>query len=506
MEYNVYMPFKTSNAEYLYDDETGIIHLWSEVRQNVLDLYNHYTVEQICDLLADKHSREEIEKAYYYIDYQKGKYGAFHRQAIDRYVLLSNLDEQLIKDTIRKVNSGLLISLTDECNLRCKYCIYSEIYPNRKMKSSAFLSLENILKGINMYLDFVKDAITYNPRKVYTISFYGGEPLLRAENMFATIDYVNSQMPGRFVFTFTTNGTKLSQSVCQNLAERKVNMFVSLDGPHQQHDRLRVDIRGNGTYNRIFNMIQKLQQNHPQYFKEHVHVISVFDPATDIVEVDRFFQDINRNKVLPMPVMVSPVNDRDTSYYQQFSQNVLLRHRENYNYLHASYLKCLTEGVQPTAYSKSLIGPLYLTIALRARHMDIPPTKQINVNSCFPGSKLFLDTNGTLQICERVNGSNPIGSLDGGLDYSSILELLLNYNREILPHCMKCPVSRICSNCFLAFERNGFFQHDKEICTRTKSLAMKLLTDYAHLGECNPNFRVLTGTEEVYFSDEFANT
>ena len=41
--------------------------------------------------------------------------------------------------------------MTEECNLRCTYCIYSDHYIDKKTYSSKFMTTETALKAVDLF-------------------------------------------------------------------------------------------------------------------------------------------------------------------------------------------------------------------------------------------------------------------------------------------------------------------------------------------------------------------
>ena len=501
----VVLPVKVNGNTYLYDDASGIIHQWSNIRQEILELYRSAQKEVIVEKLKGKYSINEINDEYDYIDFNIKEYGAFFRECDINNDLETRSNDEILK-IARLNNSGLLISLTDACNLRCKYCVYSESYGLTKNKSQKFLSLENAIKGVEKYFEFIEKILETNPRKTFTISFYGGEPLLNYKVMFSVIEYVNNKYPGKFVYNVTTNGILLSPYVCEKLVEYKVNVFVSLDGPQDQHDRLRVDEKGKGSYERIIEKLLYLKEKYPQYYQEFVSVVSVYDLKTDLFKVQRFFDQCYELKLLPPTKIINQVIDTDTTYYEQFTSEDYEHCYEQYSEIKGNYFENISKKETVLPFTRSLIGMNYLSIALRKRYMDVPPERMYTGNSCFPGTKIFLDTNGDFGICERVNGSHPIGNIYEGIDANKIRELIESYTKMVLIYCRKCPVSRLCGNCFRTFEKEGSFEFSQEICQQSKKFIESNLQEFIKLGTINPKFSIMAHTrKEAYFIDEYAN-
>src|SRR5215203_1065186 len=103
----------------------------------------------------------------------------------------------MLKDTFNRVHNYLRISLTDNCNLRCFYCMPEEDYDftpaSRLMQASEILSLATL---------FVEHGVD-------KIRLTGGEPLVRkdAKEIIQSL----SQLP--VSLTMTTNGTRLHEFI-----------------------------------------------------------------------------------------------------------------------------------------------------------------------------------------------------------------------------------------------------------------------------------------------------
>ena len=119
----------------------------------------------------------------------------------------------MIKDTYNRIHNYLRISLTDNCNLRCFYCMPEEDYDftpaSRLMQASEIEALAKI---------FVAEGVN-------KIRLTGGEPLIRKDA--ASIICSLAKLPVQL--TLTTNGTRLHQfvTVLQEANIRSLN--ISLD-------------------------------------------------------------------------------------------------------------------------------------------------------------------------------------------------------------------------------------------------------------------------------------
>jgi len=121
--------------------------------------------------------------------------------------------EVMITDTYNRVHNYLRISLTDNCNLRCFYCMPEEDYdftpPGKLMQHDEIVMLSEI---------FVNLGVT-------KIRLTGGEPLIRKDA--GTIIQSLSKLPVKL--TLTTNGSRLHEFVDLLEDSGVTSLNISLD-------------------------------------------------------------------------------------------------------------------------------------------------------------------------------------------------------------------------------------------------------------------------------------
>lgn len=167
--------------------------------------------------------------------------------------------------------------LTDDCNLCCSYC-----------RAKAFLDLEEsgteraveideqIPVELNFDLADLYAFLKHDPSP--TLTFYGGEPLLRAD----LVERIVREAPvPRFMMQ--TNGLLLDR-----LAPETVNRFttilVSLDGRRDLTD----SSRGTGVYDRVMAQVRRIRSN--GYTGELIARMTVTE-KTDIADAVRWLSN-----------------------------------------------------------------------------------------------------------------------------------------------------------------------------------------------------------------------
>lgn len=150
----------------------------------------------------------------------------------------------------------ITFQVTDACNMACSYC-----YQHNKGHHS--MSFEVAKKFIDMLLDADERTNTYITSTECTgaiINFIGGEPWLEIELIDQISDYFIGELfrrkhpwAIRFVFNVSSNGLLHFDPRVQSYIKKHMRRFaynISIDGNQDLHDACRVDLNGNGTYER----------------------------------------------------------------------------------------------------------------------------------------------------------------------------------------------------------------------------------------------------------------
>eukprot|EP00727_Mastigamoeba_balamuthi_P011211 m51a1_g6712 putative radical sam domain protein (391) ;mRNA; r:128678-130284 len=119
------------------------------------------------------------------------------------------------------------ITLTQSCNLRCSYCGSDENFDIEDLSPHP--------RDLAYDVELLKNLAKENPPPA--ICFYGGEPLLKTDIMFRTMDMLDESGA---LFVIQTNGTMLDRVPAERLA-RVSTILVSLDGDERTTDMNRGD-------------------------------------------------------------------------------------------------------------------------------------------------------------------------------------------------------------------------------------------------------------------------
>lgn len=137
-----------------------------------------------------------------------------------------------------------VIAPTMNCNFKCTYC-----FEEKKNKSTMTPELlENVA-------EFILQK-TCNAKEVDVI-WYGGEPLCAKEQIITLTDRLlrNSE---KYSFVYITNGYEMDNDFVKYMKEHNLKYVqITLDGDKHTHDKRRIKLNGEGTFDKVSENIKK---------------------------------------------------------------------------------------------------------------------------------------------------------------------------------------------------------------------------------------------------------
>lgn len=475
-----------SGRQYLYDDASSSIIPWNALREAVLQASLNRTLSDTRDSLDATYGRGNVDATIRFIKHWSETYGAFVRESKP---LPGDLSDEEISDYVRGGAMQLVLVVTESCNLRCRYCVYSGAYHYERVNSERHMTLDLAIRAVDWFVNLVSLQRGRFPNKRFGLTFFGGEPLTNMPVVRAVLEYAEAKYPGWFQPGLTTNGTLLSPPVTDVMVRHDVNLAVSLDGPEPEHDRQRVDSAGCGTHARIIDNLTRLRNEHPRYYRERVVAVSVYDCHTDVDAASHFFRD--NEGLVPPAVFVNMVSDKDTDCWANVSADDRTRMGMRLTQARDAYKRSLTGGPRVGTYGRLLGGWHYFQLVTRRRSRDrVLPFLPFSA-ACVPGQRITVQVDGTLDLCERINGTRPIGSLfQGGIEPAKIRALVADYRNAVLHRCTECAVTRLCNICYAHALGNGTFRDMTAVCDASRLQTILNLKDYVSLKEASPDAEV----------------
>ena len=328
---------------------------------------------------------------------------------------------------------NIIISITEQCNLRCTYCCYSGKYKNNRVHSSLTLCD----RDVDAIFDFVEANTNKRPLR---FSFYGGEPLMHYSLLQYAVLKAESIWGDQVSFSITTNATLLTPERIDWLVAHQVELCISLDGTAAYHDNQRIDINGHGTFARVREHILYIKEHHSGYL-EHTRLMMTRQSFDDL---EALAEAWNNDDVLQG---ISP------AYISSLAPNPIDGiATAGFDALKARYLKILNtyqehpDLVILKEFLKECIDPWRNRPIMEAEG-------EIPMATCLPVSnKLFIDTNLQIGICEKISDSYRIGNIKDGIDWQKSNYLVQTYYDRRKDRCKSCPAIRMCNLCLTSME------------------------------------------------------
>lgn len=219
------------NALILYNSRTGIKKVYfGKEKEYIVSLLNQKTILEFNDNI----------------------------DSLQKFGFLVNNDFDELMDVMNRRNSYLksdelflMILPTESCNFRCVYC-----YENFSRSKMSMSTVNNIKK-------FVSNELHKHSK--LTVAWFGGEPLLAMdiiEDLSLYFLDICAKLKKPYFSMMTTNGYLLTPKNIDKLKKCHITGYqITLDGLSNTHNRQRVGINGNGTWEQIISNLIYFRDN-----------------------------------------------------------------------------------------------------------------------------------------------------------------------------------------------------------------------------------------------------
>ena len=418
MNYNI-LDFKTDGKNYLYSGNTGQI---AEISQELKDLLNR-------DIRNDK-----------IIKIQKTNPVIFSPSPVR--IIKFGYSKDFIKEQIEHGLKQMTLGVTNQCNLRCKYCVYSGNFKNFRTHSNKCMSLEIAVKSIDYFLKHLSK--TENSK---FLTFYGGEPLLNFDLISQVINYVKSKSNANIYYSITTNGTLLDEEKINFLSKNKIFLMISLDGDKTVHDKNRVSFFGEPTFDIIMHNLEKIKEIDANYYKYYLIFSTTLTESCDYQQLDLFFSRLKKSCKVSGVLAYGSKNIRS-----------LDKHSKNRKYIVDRFIEgCLRHRYDRIDDNDGYIFPLNVVGTIiklihkrRVSNNFLLEKNYLFKNHCIPGAtKIFVSPEGNFFPCEKLDAHNHlmIGNINEGIKLKNIENMLNKFMSIKNKYCTNCPFLDICNLC-----------------------------------------------------------
>jgi uncharacterized protein len=342
--------------------------------------------------------------------------------------------EGLLRDTLNAderqppLLRKLSLVVSNKCNMACTYC-----YAKGGLYYTDGLMMDEMtaLRALNF--------VRRNYSGVEHINFFGGEPTMNFPIIKLVCEYAGylydrgllTMLPR---FGITTNGYVLEGNVLDFLRNYNFSVCISLDGPEEIHDRLRVTKARAGTYSAVADTIHRMQDYGIMPEFECTYTAEHDRNGLDVKALIDFFAENFRCRTLHCPpVITEPGNTLSLS---------IDRAAELYAEAVAYSIRNLGQGI---SRSLSVANRLLISLASRRPQYYYCPAG---------GRSLTINADGALFACFMImdeaalsfgNVNDEVRQFHG---YPAPLrDILHQSNKWHNPACRDCWALSLCFGC-----------------------------------------------------------
>lgn len=335
----------------------------------------------------------------------------------------------LVSSWMQKKNiKYITFSVTDDCNLMCKYCYFTHKTSKNKMTFEvAKASIDYILSEPKF---LIHDGVVWD--------FIGGEPTLELDLIDQICEYILYKMYTEnhkwlycYRFMIGSNGLLYKSEKFQRMIakyNRNLHINITVDGSKEKHDLSRIKRDGTGSYDDVVSVL-------PLWFKQ---IGNYSTKATFSHEDLPYLKDsiINLWNIGFKNVMANVVFE---DVWQEGDDVIL----EEQLRLLADYIieNKLWDSVSVRFFSPQIGFPL--------------DNKLHKVNTCGSGNMMAIDQKGNFFPCVRFLDSalnnkkgRTIGNYKDGVQLDKIRAFnALSYDSQSPSKCIDCDIASGCSWC-----------------------------------------------------------
>lgn len=437
---NRFYRFCEFGREVVYDTQGANAFFLNAVEARFLDfLEEGYTADQCVTALQNEFSPENIDKALQHIE-EEGLLAEPHIPYQD----LPNM-------------YTLALNVTQECNLRCKYC-YVE-----NPGDVSFMSEKTAQKAV----DFITEL---EDIEGFGISFYGGEPLLNFPLIKSTIHYTSKIAEEKgfpeVTYHVTTNGTLITDEMIDFFTEYDIDVMLSIDGPAEIHNTMRVTPEGEGTHAKVADALQKL------ITAKGRHKISVSGVITNRGRLKDIYEYFSQFPLRDIKLSYVRYLDDEEEQKYALSPSQKLQYMEDMREIAKKCLELIMNGVRPSYYNfENKILQLWkhskkgYFCPAGIRRFGISP--EGNIYPCGPAADL---------------GEFKLGTVHTGLDQNLVDAWVAHASFDNRAECTSCWARDLCiGGCPLQWLRDL----DEERCTISQYSTELAIALYASVKDQN---------------------
>ena len=309
---------------------------------------------------------------------------------------------------------SLVLNTSSACQLSCLYCY----------AAGGNYGLSDIPSNMSYAIgkraiDFFWELFDKN-RERYTISFFGGEPLINwqvVRDLTLYAESIAAKNNKSVVFNITTNAIGINDEIARFMADHSFDIQVSIDGGRDTHDQLR-PLRGGGSSS----------------YQETIKGVSVLRKYTQRITLRATVTSLNYDIA---------ILERDFEQVGSFNCGLgfLQAKRDDPLQLTWEQLKEYADS-----YSEIITSEKYTSISLAREMPKLIASGMHNMWSCgIASSSIIVATNGDIFPCSRlIDDKYKMGSVINNFDVHKAEKIRIKANVNSILGCRSCWARYIC--------------------------------------------------------------
>jgi MoaA/NifB/PqqE/SkfB family radical SAM enzyme len=303
--------------------------------------------------------------------------------------------------------------LTHRCDLRCKICETWKTW-SKSEKELKFRELTRIINEIGRW-------------GVSNISFAGGEPLFRKDDLLKCIRLAKK-------WNVTTHVTSNAQMMTKEVAEQLVSsgldyLQFSLDGAKEETNDY---IRGKGIYKKIMKAIEEIEtakQKLGSDLKLSLTTVVTNTNIDELLDIVKIVEDIGLHEVSFNPYNLDTSYMRDKSYE---NSEFWVKH-EN-----IPKLRRVCNELIKIKRQKRIVGTPYFMLKIMPNYFG--KKRRFKEGICLSGfSYMYIKSNGNVDVCGKGPSLNvrehSIKNIWYSLNFTKTRLKVISCNRPCLMLC-----------------------------------------------------------------------
>lgn len=480
------MAFATRNKKYMYDTGTGKVFECEETEYKILkELFDNGRITDSIEGVNDTRLQEAYENIWNMVEHE-------HILQVRPDLKFVREPDETMRDLLHYDLQQIVLELTEQCNMRCRYCIYNEHNDHYRNFSPKSMSWDVAKRAVEYARDNSGDRIA--------VSFYGGEPLVQYDLMKKVIEYSQDIITGKeLTFSFSTNLTLVTKEIAEFVAGVKgMSVLASIDGPEAIHDAYRVMAGGKGSFARAIQGLKYLVDAFGERAKECIVINTVVCPPFSAEKLDAIKNFFETMDWLPKEMVkkcdyveYGSVQKEDLSMKYAGEGDFTGESLDGFTLdsIEGWALTRDLENQDPEGYVAGMISDKLVRIHNRRQSQE--PSENMRRNGCcIPGNRrVYVKTDGSFLLCEKVGDSPTIGNVFEGVDLERITKYYIDgYDEASLERCNECWAKNLCGLCYAScYNADGIdIKKKEEVCGAHRYATKGELISYFSIFEEKP--------------------